>query len=1423
MQLLYKPFIFYLRQQEVSTKDSLNLKRDCLVRVLSALTFLLLHCGVSAAGKYASDEIIVKFVPATQDGHSLTASALLRDPALSATVKQLNVLQIEQLNNPLGSSDIQNPLRNTFLLRLKSGQNLEKMLQILSADARIVYAQPNHVYRLHAAPNDSLWLDQTSWQIISAESAWDIQTASEDVIVGVIDTGIDYRHKDLHNAIWINDGEDLNGNGQLDDADLNNIDDDGNGFIDDVVGWDFTDAPSFPDGGDFRDRDNDPDDQNGHGTRVAGIIGASGNNTIGIAGLAYGCRVMAVRAGTSLGFLEEDDVASALVYAIDNGARIINMSFGDEVASPLLRDVIHYAHSRNVVLIASAGNSSSDRIHFPSGFAETISVGATTKTDQLANFSNYGSSVDLVAPGQDVLTTSRDNGYDLFSGTSASAPFVSALAALILSQRPHLSNQAIRGLLVSTATDLGQPGWDILFANGRIDAGNALRAPNQTIAQITSPAVGQGFHEGPILIRCTAAGTFLESTQLFLGVGETPESWDELFSEEQRQRFDEEIFSLAIEDLPDGQYTLRLLVNSANVNPVEDKTSFLIDRTPPRISAVRQTDLLDGAQPSFLLEFDTDEVCDATILFRNPADSDFREKKLRFRSSEHRVHFTRDIASGPLQYFLEATNSSGLVTTDDNGGNYYSTELSDLAVGGIPIESQPYTFQPGYLLPKIADFNGDGNLEIVINAYDGNLNFSKMKILEFVQGGFQEIFATNDIFIPRDWGDSDGDGKLEILAGRAATSFIFEAAAPNALPRDVVWQRENTWASRFVDLDSDGKDELILRIDDVFAAWRAIGDNDYDEIQQLPNPTEGSNFVGVPRSVAGDFDGDGKIELLFGDFEGDIYIYEAESANSLLQTWSDRMPLLDAIDYLSTGDYNRDGINEFAVGSHSDPNLNLESNFDSRHWIFRIYSRTADDVYEPVWQQAFWGFQSPSDFDSGVSSGDVDNDGDDELLLTIFPDFYLVDYDSAAEEYDVTWHTEPARSNATLVADFDQNGENEFYFNSGHEFRSFKRLSAFGGPSTPTNFIATVLDSHQIKLSWQFNSSADIFKVYRAIDGAGLAVVDSTNQRNYLDTGVSPKARYSYAVTAVNYRLVPSESQPTTTLEVRPGAKPFLVRAKAQDSLHILLRFSEQMNASIQNQTNYWITQTGYPSSVVVGKSGTEALLTSNAALRPGLHTVRVDRVFDLTQTPIDTTRSSTTFTVKETTAVLYITEVIQTGLSSLRLQFSQPLEIASAENTANYDIEPDIEILSATLAPDDAKAVDLKMARPLQAIGKDYVVTVLNVESQQGAVIQPAVGNTIAVRVKVTDLLNVLVFPNPYRADSGKGLVTVMGLTPGATVRILSVSGRLIRTLREPNGNGGLDWDLNDESGQPVASGIYLFHAVDGQNKAVGKFAVIR
>ena len=382
-----------------------------------------------------------------------------------------------------------------FLLKLPSGTTVAQAITALEADPLVGVVEPNFVVYADATlPNDglfgSLWGLHNTGQTFDAQAgangvpdadidapeAWDIQTGSALVVVAVIDTGVAFTHFDLAANMWVNVGEEAPpGNG---------VDDDGNGFIDDYRGWDF------------KNNDNDPFDDNGHGSHVAGTIGAVGNNNAGVVGVNWTVRIMPLK------FLGADetgniaDAVEAILYAVANGANVMNNSWGGPGTSVALLAAVQAANTAGVLFVASAGNTDSDNDttpHYPSNLnvANVVAVAASTASDALVDtppiVSNFGANtVDLAAPGGAILSTGANNDLSERSGTSMAAAHVSGGAALLMAQFPNLTHLEIRTLLLGSV-DLVGAYSGITVTGGRLNVFTPLNPANGGQPVVANP------------------------------------------------------------------------------------------------------------------------------------------------------------------------------------------------------------------------------------------------------------------------------------------------------------------------------------------------------------------------------------------------------------------------------------------------------------------------------------------------------------------------------------------------------------------------------------------------------------------------------------------------------------------------------------------------------------------------------------------------------------------------------------------------------------------------------------------------------------------------------------------------------------------------------------------------------------------------
>jgi len=360
--------------------------------------------------------------------------------------------------------------------------DVDGVVRVCKADPNIEYAEPNYyVYAVEnipegapfkmkqgapVVPNDPRFGDQ--WNMrnsndadIDAPEAWATQTGRDNVLVAIIDTGIDYDHEDLKDNMWRNPGE--SGGGK----ENNGVDDDNNGFKDDYRGWNFI------------TENNDPYDDNQHGTHCAGIVGAVGNNGKGIAGVNWKVKLVALKFLSLEGSGTTDDAAEAIIYAAKMGIKVLSNSWGGGDNSRTLQDAIQFAHDNGVLFLAAAGNESSNTdatANYPSNYTvpNVVSVASSDRNEALSSFSNFGRrTVDLAAPGSSILSAQPLSRYQLLSGTSMATPHVAGAAALIWAQYPSLTmHQVLVRLLGSTDRKSAFVGR--MTTGGRLNIANAF-------------------------------------------------------------------------------------------------------------------------------------------------------------------------------------------------------------------------------------------------------------------------------------------------------------------------------------------------------------------------------------------------------------------------------------------------------------------------------------------------------------------------------------------------------------------------------------------------------------------------------------------------------------------------------------------------------------------------------------------------------------------------------------------------------------------------------------------------------------------------------------------------------------------------------------------------------------------------------------
>lgn len=787
-----------------------------------------------------------------------------------------------------------------------------RLLARLARDPNVVYAEPDRQIRIFNAlpsrpPNDflftKLWNLENTGQTegtpgadIKAVDAWAITTGSRAVRVAVIDTGIDYFHPDLAGNIWTNPRE-IPGNG---------LDDDRNGFVDDVHGYDFVSD------------DSDPFDDQAHGTHVAGTIGALGNNRIGVTGVCWEVSLMAIKAFDDRGYGTLSSVIDSLAYAAANGAHIINASWGQPDKSRALADAIAAAHEAGVIIVAAAGNDRNDLLSYPAAYPESITVAALDHTDRRAGFSNFGAFVDVSAPGENILSTIPDNRYELFSGTSMAAPHVAGVAALILGQHPEFTQRDVETILGNAVDPIVA---DRPIGAGRLNAAKAVRI--RTPLPEARLRVPERL-AGTVDLSGTAMGPRFANYRLQFGAGAYPTNWTDFHFSNTPVTNGVLLAGLTTDTIPEGEQTLRLIVTDTLGQEAADRAVVQVQNVrfaAPLNNDVRragdrvelrgnvfgtgrtyavehgvgwqpttwstqgvtladdgQLPVLDGplgvwdttSAPtnSFhtlrLTAFNRGEVVGQVFARMIYLDGRLRPGWPKYFevAGDYPTNDWRDVkvadldADGRAEIIAVVAGSAAgqptrLVVMDSDGPVRWTRELGH--------------FEPYHDLPVIGDLDGDGTLEVIADAGEERLIHAFHADGSTVAGRWPvEVEAGT---LGKVLADLDGDGRLELIAYSNETGadrrhlYVFDAGG-NRIRHWILGQCEPDrdtpkMLPAIANLDADRDLEIVaVRDCQELAAF---------DLAQPDEPLWTNRIAGhlIGSPVVADLNGDGRNEIIF--------------------------------------------------------------------------------------------------------------------------------------------------------------------------------------------------------------------------------------------------------------------------------------------------------------------------------------------------------------------------------------------------------------------------------------------------------------------------------------------------------------------------------------------------------------------------------
>jgi len=1353
---------------------------------------------------------------------------------------------------------------SAFTLTVQDSSALSAVESRLRQQSEIQYVHPNIEYstdgrtgRRPPTPDSILGpenafadsLDHLS--VVRALDGWEESAGDESVSVGVVDTGIYFDHPDLAGQFWQNPGEVQNGK-----------DDDGNGYVDDVVGYDFVDRPTVIAEGEFEDRDPDPSPDSlgsfsGHGTAVAGVISAAtAEAETGVVGVAPRTRLVALRAFAGDGRGKTDDIAAAIVYGAQQGLDVLNLSFGRSRSAPLLEEAIEYAVDQGTIVVASAGNEGAiDEPHYPSDYPAVISVMWLAEDGEgVPDFSRsqHGIGVDLGAPGSNVFTTQyprqrlledqpvrQEDLYGASDGSSFSAPQVAGAAALLRSVDSTLSPTAVQSILTATAADIDGVSWDHTTGAGRLDVARGLLRSYPAQTELHKPAHNQGVqgdHSVPVVGTALAPG--FEEYSVYYADGTRnldarQDPWTQIAGPSDTRAHRDTLATWDAASLDDGEYTLRLATTLTDGRTVEDRRRVVIDRTAPKVDVqFLGPGRVDGHW-GILADVASDDTVESRMEVR------IRGKKYvstgEFETG--RPGLTWADASGlggEASVQVTLTNRSGLQTPFD-------TTLTVPSSTANPsfFQYEETTVAGGSLLPRATDLDEDGLSEIVLNQFPGRSGGLSDTLRAFEWSSQSSGFAPADTLLarlfPKDVGDTDQDGQKELLMQvNGATILLEQGQGENGIPKRLVYADTSAVTSsqegpslhgaRITDLDADGAGEIVgnWKAPSTRTEWRVLerDGETFELVQRLQNPTthERPDTVrSAPNAATGDFDGDGQRDLLVGDRDGNWIVYEATSDGGLEAAWTYETDRFAADKRFAVGDVTGDSRPEFVTHSTYSPSPPEGKAPEPPISFYHMWSWSGDedDAYERIYRLPVAGERSRG----SISAADFDDDDRDELAIAHPPSLFVVGA-SASGEMEVLHQdrTKPAvKSRALVAADFTENGVPSLLAaTTGESLRRYTVNQSGVGHPPPRWVRAVPTGPAGSRLVWRA-PDADSVTVYAGPPDAALDPV-----RTSTDTSVtiadSSRRRFALkAWTNGNASLLSPERL------VRPHDSARVADVQHPDPTTARLRFTERI-APVPEAEQFELATFGVPQSVLRSNDGRGLVLKFSDEVAGQPSTLSWTGLSDETGLPVAETEVGVTFP-DASRASLYVENVSILGEQRVQLTFNEPLLGSSARDRDNYAVRPRGSVESVQADGSSPTTVTIRLDGVLVgASGKEASLRVSSVQSVDGRTLVEE-GATVRLTEPAADLDDVKVYPNPIKLSRHDPQLTVAGLPRNATVRIYSPAGRLVKVLSvEENRTGGTTWNLRTRRGATVPSGIYLVRVESPEGSPVlKKAAVIR
>lgn len=1337
-------------------------------------------------------------------------------------------------------------------------------------NSKIEFIEPNYIFKIeqdNTKTNDALINEQWGLEAVNAFNAWKIATG-KGIKIGLVDTGIDFKHQDLENNIFINSKEDINNNGKFDDwrsteirngvsGDLDGIDNDGNGTVDDVIGYDFVDTDSG-NIGDSKDIDPVVSDEHGHGTAVAGVICATANNNLGISGVAYNSKILTARAFNIFGEAESDDIAKAIVYLVNNKVKVINCSFGDNNYSRLADAAIEYAHSAGCIVVTSSGNNNWDRMHYPSDHAKVICVGGVERGDkkiQKYAYSNYGLNLTLLAPGKDILSTKAGGGYKEYSGTSLATPFVTGAVAMLLEKNPNLKLEEVKSIMEVNAQPLSGLEANEKEGAGLLDIHKSLVDDYPSNINVTTPDEFTSFKLGKdsnIVITGTVSTPLfdryeisMENYYLNQGVDKTYpiiSSASQIFNDT-LGTFKNVGRSLIqnskgqIIDLPNGDVLIRLKVFLKNGKTIQrSRLTEIVNNEKLMLNSITYSIAYDRNLKKIYVNIRTNLNSYVSVKPQESTVINDYNDDIDLYSKYHTLILNPYVKSdGQYSYNVKITRRDG---QQIDTSILIKADFDDFA--NTSCITKPYSIESkSYLTNDIRDINGDGSPDIITNNITDDYKFNKTQLYSFTNNKFLKQEEYPDALFQMSIGNTNNNRFKDVLFKQNGRTVLYESK--NQLFSNKIYDDYASTGMYLYDIDRDGIDEVVAfkantnfkdtGIKDSLIISKYQGDSYFQYLSYSLNESEKEvgEYNSATKLLIDDFDNDGKPEVAIVNKYGSLKIIKIDKSKFNTEFISKDTTYTEAFQ-LAKGDIDGDGQQE--ILKLTDYLINSEADYEyptqpsKRVCKLQIY-KYRNGRYEELENLAQSFINSKTSYDHteykfGVSCGDIDNKKGDEIIVTLFPNLFVFKY--TQDKLKPYFYANDSYSNNAVVADFDKNGVNELGYSTDNAVK-FIEIDTFSTDIVPpTRIWGYSLDTNRYLINWVNPVNSQKTEIWIKSNGKdSLQGVISGDK--YILTDYPDKQGGVYLKSIYDENKVSPPSK-EIMFNIYPANK--VTNTDFVDNI-IIVKYAEKVPLNIQPGYFSVINSQNKELKIksVLYLSETEYLIVLNEKLNDGDYTLNIESFFDYFSNLTQAFSKKIKFTLADRDRFLYFKKlkVVSKEPPVIELQFSDKIG-ESALDKDNYTLEPKFSIQSINIKPDNDSIVVIEFdeAAGLGALGHTYSISSNMIISVNQVKMQEGKANKLSFVFVGEDINNTFVYPNP--ADFSKDeFLYFANLPVRAIIKIYTLDGVLLNTITENDGNGGTQWDGTDNKGSRLNTGVYLYQAEDmqGNKSELMKLVIIK